>query len=542
MQRSLGFGKWSTTWGQAGIRDRQLFFFSLLIYFIFLVFYFTWQSPACDESSYFDYLVRWAKGNPERLHLLDDSKTPMIFPALAILLFKPFFPLLNENNGTGLLQWGRMGMLVYVAGLSWFLFCWLYRLLGPKKWYWPWFLFLLDPLVISNSLLLGSDIASTTCWLAGAYSAWRLGISGKSRYATLLGITIGIGIAVKPSMIFILPMAVCVYGATHLWQNTAKRFSILNFIAGLMLITIISLVVMNAAYQFKGIGTSLNKMEVRSEMLQRFRHQHSFISSLPLPISSHITSGYDLLLRNAETGGGYGEQHSYRGVFLNGQYKAIGGFPTYYVVHFFYKTTPLLLFCLILSLAILIKKRSKKSLFYYAPVSIPPLLFLIVLSFTNPFQIGIRHALPIWPFLYILAAPGIIGLTEMRRPLWLIIVLGHIIGLGQAWPNLTAYTPFWMQPKHLLWQRMNDSSLQYCNDLHLYRKFLENHPAYQAPGEVPRPGLFAVRIEECNPWPGGNQISPCWLTRYFLPKGHYKTTILLYHISAEQVAVLPPIP
>jgi len=542
MESPRGIAKWSATWGQTGLSDRRLFVFTLLGYFVFLVYYFSLQSPACDESSYFDYVIRWAKGQPERINLLDDSKTPMIFPALGVFLLKPFFPGLEQNNGAGLLHGGRLALFIYIAVLAWFLFCWLYRLFGSKKWYWPWLLFLLDPLIISNSLLLGSDIASSTCWIAGAYLSWRSAITGKLRYFIFLAITIGMGVAVKPSLVFIFPMAILVYMATLFIQGNPKSLSF-KFLSGkLALIAIISLLILNAAYQFNAVGKKLNGISFTSKKMQQFQNNYPSISNLPLPISIHIITGYDLLLRNAESGGGYEDHNSYRGVFLNKEYRQQGGFYRYYLFHFFYKTTPLLLLCLLLSLVAIRKKGIFKTIMAASPVWIPPLLFLIILSFLNPFQIGIRHALPVWPFLYIMAAPGIVWLSEIRRPLWLIIFMIHMAEMGFTWPNLTAYTPFWIQPKHLLWQRINDSSLQYCNDFYLYNYFLKTNPTYQHPGSIPRPGNFAVRIEECNPWPGGNQYPPCWITRHFLPIGHYKSGILLYHITEEQIAALPAPP
>lgn len=529
----------STTWRHAAKADKRLFLYTLTGYFFFLIIYFNFQSPACDESSYFDYALRWAKGSPERVSVLDDSKTPMVFPALGILLLKPIFPTLSENYGAGLIKWGRLGMVVYLAILSWFLFCWLIRLLGAKNWYLPWLLFLLDPLIIANSLLIGSDIASAACWLAAAYLAWRLGQNPNKIYLLWLAFCVGIGLAIKPSLIFAFPMICVVYLATRLTQKTKQKIALKDLSISLLVLPVVAILVLNILYQGKGIGKSLITMNLYSQSMQQIRQQYPKLSALPLPVSVHWVYAYDRLLHNGQKGGGYQEQNSYRGVFLNGHYKQHGGFPQYYLVHFFYKSTPIFLLLLLMSIPFWLKKISIQRFFRFTAVWFPPLLFFTILSFTNPFQIGIRHALPVLPFMFIAISPTIRWLTNLHRVMGTLLICIHIATVAPIWPNLNAFTPFWVQPKHLIWQKINDSSLQYCSDVYIFKQFFKKNPQYKVPGPTPAPGNFAIRIEDANPWPGNKSFVSSWLTRYFLPDDAYKTTILLYHITPEDVAKLP---
>ena len=167
-------GKCSSTWKMALPGDKKLFLAGLLMYFLLLLVYFSWQSLGCDERGYMEYVIRWAKGYPDRIHILDDSKTPMVFPALWSFLLKPFMPALQENYGAGFVLWGRAGMFVYPAFMAFILFVWLYRLMGSLRWFWVWAFCLLDPLVIGHSLFVGSDMASAACWLGAAYFSYRL--------------------------------------------------------------------------------------------------------------------------------------------------------------------------------------------------------------------------------------------------------------------------------------------------------------------------------------------------------------------------------
>jgi hypothetical protein len=129
----------------------------------------------------------------------------------------------------------------------------------------------------------------------------------------------------------------------------------------------------------------------------------------------------------------------------------------------------------------------------------------------------------------------------MEKYKWIGLVAVALQFAGIAWqlPNLTAYTPIWMQPKQTLYRRMNDASISYCNDARLYHYFLQQHPEYQYPTPVPASGKFALRLDECNSFKPGDGPLSCWLLRYFTPVGHYKSTILLFEISEEEKNSLP---
>jgi hypothetical protein len=59
----------------------------------------------------------------------------------------------------------------------------------------------------------------------------------------------------------------------------------------------------------------------------------------------------------------------------------------------------------------------------------------------------------------------------------------------------------------------------------------------QAPPE-PQAGWFALRAIECKPYYEDYQQKHCWLMNNFKPTGHFKTSILLFHISKEEAEAL----
>jgi hypothetical protein len=526
----------------AGKTDRRIFLLAMLLHFVCMIWYNSWQSPACDESSYFSYAIRWAKGQPERTGILDDSKTPVVLPALWSLSLRSIFPPLENNYGEGLLQVGRVAMYGYFFLLSFGFFCWSYRLFGTRKWALPWLLFLTDPLLISNNLLIGTDMASACCMLWAFYLAWRFSITRSMRYWWLFAVICGFALVVKLSMVILLPAAAVLFWINAIGkENVFNPQAMLNGLFRWISLAAICLLMINAAYQFSQTGLPLKDYPAQSTQIKNIQVQYPVLASIPLPVPVHYLSSYDLLLRNAAKGGGHTNEHSFHGVFLNGAYKSTGSFRDYYIWHFWYKTTPLLLIALAGGFLLFLLKKDHflSRLKTWSFVWLPPLFYLLWLTLANPFQIGIRHALPAFPFLYLLAGSFIVFFARKYPRILIAALVLQMAEIAWQLPNLTAYTPIWMQPKQTLYLRMNDSSLTYCNDANIYRYFLRQHPQYQYPTALPSAGKFALRLDECNSYSPVNGPLSCWLLRYFTPVGHYKSTILLFDISEEDIQSLP---
>ena len=535
------FGLYSGTWMVAGKWDRRMFMLVMLLHLVFMIWYNTWQSPACDESGYFSFALRWAKGNPERIGILDDSKTPMVFPALWSLSLKTIFPSIESNNGEGILALGRIAMYVYFYLLSFGFFCWSFQLMGPKKWAIPWLLFLADPLIISNAMLIGSDLASACCMFWAFYLAWQFSNTQNIRYWWLLSIICGLAMIIKISMIIIIPMVALLLLAKSL-STHHKYFNIspAKWVAKWISLFAVCLLLINAGYQFSQTGKPLKNYEVRSPQLKNFQINYPILSSIPVPVPVHYISSYDLLLRNAAVGGGHTDENSYHGVFLNGQYKKKGGFKSYYLVNFFYKNTPMLIISLlgVVLLALSNKNHLQLRLGKWAFIWLPPIGFLLWISLANPFQIGIRHALPAWPFLYMLTGPFLVWVAGRFSTFLIFAFFLQFAEIAWQLPNLTAYTPIWMQPKKDLNLRLNDSNISYCNDAVIYEYFLNQNPEYHTPTEQPQPGKFALRLTDCISYAPANGPTSCWLLQHFTPADHYKTTILLFEISEQEIKEL----
>ena len=235
-----------------------------------------------------------------------------------------------------------------------------------------------------------------------------------------------------------------------------------------------------------------------------------------------------------------------RQAFLNGQYSESGWW--YFFPYCFLVKNPLVLLMLLALLLIAavwcsIRMISETSpgKFWRKFYPVTPLLTLLIVYFgvamASSLNIGVRHILPCWPPLLILAGfagrffrPGA---GKVMRWLTLLLLAGYAaVGLN-AWPDYLAYFNLLAGGKSQGYRHLVDSSLDWGQDLPGLRKWLRKHqkgqPVYLA--------YFGSALPEY--YLPDAHLLPC-----FLPRGKIDIAPLkggIYAISATmlQLTFLP---
>jgi hypothetical protein len=166
---------------------------------------------------------------------------------------------------------------------------------------------------------------------------------------------------------------------------------------------------------------------------------------------------------------------------------------------------------------------------------LPLVYFLLILSFANSFQIGIRHAIILLPFLYIAIAPGISIFYERRKKLFLAFVMLHVASVGRYLPNLLSYTNELVWNKTMAFHIIRDSSLDYGQSVPWVKKFIKDHPEYKEPTYLPDTGFFIITVGHLFSEHEGQTKNIAWLRNHFSPTGHYRYNILLFHITEKDL-------
>lgn len=487
-----------------------------------------------DESPYQGYAWRWLKGYPERVNIVDDSKSPVTFFALAPALLKPVWPDETDPHGFRFLRVGRLLMFPYVVLAALVLVLWMRRLWGAFSWVIPLLFFLFDPTVFVCALLVHSDIASMSLLLLCLYLGWRYAETRQPVYWWRLSLAVGLAMVAKASLVYVLPLLALLLAVQRLFNKEPLVGPIKPFAlrwAGMLLVV---LLVINVAYYFHHAFFPVGQMPQRSQAFQHLVQALQPIRHWLVPLPYDYVSGFDLLQYNAERGGGPYPYYSFVGVNILGKYFSKGPVWYYYIVSLWWKLPALVLISV--GAALLWWWRSRQRWLYtrrYWFVWMPALVFFLILSLTNPFQIGVRHALLIFPMFYMGTAPVMNWCWQHIRRLWLAAVLATLALWVSFWPNMIAYTNELLWPKRSVYKYLYHSTISHGHTGKYQVEFMKRNPEFQSADSVPRTGHFAVSLETLMHPFDVDKIA--WLRNNFEPYGTYRGTILLYHITPAQL-------
>lgn len=518
--------------------QRLLLLAFLLVHIVVAAVHISMEGITVDEPDYYTYAARWAHGNVERDNPLYDSKSPVVAVALIPRIVKqiqhPNYK--ATDNGIQDVKDGRPFMVIYTIIIAIYLFVWIRRLFGAKAWILPVLFFLFDPTIISFSMIITSDMATGACLVATMYHLFRFYEERQRKHFLAFAQWLGISFVCKASLLFLLPCLVLLYVLLLLAGNL--RFKLKPLLVYGSLTLVIAVTIINLAYFGKHTLHSLDQIQFFSSAFKSLASSH-LINKIPVPVPANYVASLDLLLYHAEIGAGKLES-SYPGVFVNGNLKHHGGFWYYYLFTGFYKIPISILLLVVIGIVtLLLRLRYLRIIKEYIWFVWPALFFFFILSFFNPLQIGFRHFLLIYPLLFIGIA-AVLKYWESRfkyatPTAWLFF--GYmLICVGSYFPNLIAYTNEILWDKKNAFRKIRDSSIDYGQNENSTTVYLAVHPDVQIPPNSAKPGKYVVQmVELLDEGPVSPKKKYLWLLD-FEPVDHYKYTMFIFNISAEDIA------
>jgi hypothetical protein len=160
--------------------------------------------------------------------------------------------------------------------------------------------------------------------------------------------------------------------------------------------------------------------------------------------------------------------------FLLGQYSA-DGFRLYFPVAMLLKWPPIVLLAGVFGLALLAMRRFAKQC-ELLTLSLFPAVYL-VFALISHINIGVRHVLPVYPFLLLYAAAAGAWATKWKwgRVLLAVLVVTQAADTARYAPNDLAYfTPF-VNPQRT-WMLLSDSNTDWGQGLYALREYQAAHP------------------------------------------------------------------
>jgi 4-amino-4-deoxy-L-arabinose transferase-like glycosyltransferase len=361
-----------------------------------------------------------------------------------------------------------------------------------------------DPNLLAHGALITTDVGLACFMFLSVYMFYRFVKSPSAARLIMAGVAVGLVLAVKHTGLLILPILFLLTLCEIVIQ---KQFGsrALRFVGALALITLIGWVVLWSFYRFR--------YEARPNGLQMNPPLAEYVKGLEpheaWPISTmarwHILpESYLYGLADVRLTANYYTSYVLGKVYAHGVW-------FYFPLAFLIKSTIGVLALFLLSLGVIATRRfnpRREILFLVVPV-----IFYLIVALTVGMNIGVRHILVVYVFLYVLIGGAVWVLVRKTR-MWSyavgVLLLIHAVSSVMAFPNYIAYAnELWGGPSQTH-KYLTDSNSDWGQQLKSVGQYLDQRGVkecwfvYFAAG-VAEPGYYGI---PCKPLP---TINTLWL-------------------------------
>lgn len=353
-----------------------------------------------------------------------------------------------------------MAFLVYTAGR---------HLFGTLAGVCALILIVFDPTLLAHGTLVSTDVGSACFLLATIYAFYRYASAPSLRLLLLTGLLAGCALAAKFTGILVVPILVLITLVEGVRERRAA--TTIRLLGAALAALACAWLVLWTFYGFRFAPAAGG--------LQLSPAPAAYFASMP-----HPADGVKLawiaryhLLPQAYLWGLANTKHiewEYTSYFFGRVYRH--GPWQYFPAAFLIKSTlPLLLLLLLTPVLWLRAGRShgRKLVFLLVPLAVD---FTIVT--TSHFDIGVRHLMPVYPFLYILAG-AVCAVLLRRGPGWAALAVGLLLWQGitsiRVAPDYMAYgNEAWGGPLQVR-RYLSDANVDWGQQLKTVQQYLAQH-------------------------------------------------------------------
>lgn len=326
-------------------------------------------------------------------------------------------------------------------------------------------LLVFDPLILAHGPLVTTDTAATCFIFASVYTFYRFVKRPSLLRLAVCGVTVGLALGSKHSALFLFPILVLLSIVEVATSPAPLRGRIRLALKLAVCIAIIGLISTAMLWSFYGFRyqarpNGKNIIPPTAEYLKELKHpaEAAFIGFAErhhlLP-ESYLFGLNDIVV-----------------VCRDGRMMDLFGKP-YPQGRWFYFPAALLIkgtigfivLLLLVPLAQIVRDRTHRREVLF--LSVPPAAYL-AWAMTSKLDIGIRHILPIFPFLILLAAAGAVSLARRSRGwAWAVglLLMLHAISSLHAAPNYLTYSNEFFGGPQNTWRVLADSNVGWAGGL-----------------------------------------------------------------------------
>lgn len=382
---------------------------------------------AWQQNGFSTHMASWQPNNPKSLSIWDASHTTIWS---------------HPRQGVHIIHLARIPVLIFTLLLALLVFIWSRELFGVRGGLFSLALFALDPTILAHSGLATTDMAAACTIVLAAYLLRRYIIKPSLATLLLAGLGVGLAMASKFSALILLPIIavlllifalaaprISVSLSEHWvpfpwWKRVGHAIGV-----GLAMLFIAGIVVWGTyGFKVEALGSKPGQ-PVAATATSKER--------IPVPAMQYLR-GIKAVSQEAD---------GHRS-FLLGQTDTTGhGWWYYFPVALATKTPiPELIFLLVPLFVLIIPRtrrmislRRREIVFLLLPVGVYTLAALGLLGIS--LNLGIRHILPIYPFLFILAGSWMMLRisSQLYRPALGAIFVVQLASVVLAYPDFISY-------------------------------------------------------------------------------------------------------
>ncbi|HEX5705677.1 MAG TPA: glycosyltransferase family 39 protein [Pyrinomonadaceae bacterium] len=355
--------------------------------------------------------------------------------------------------------WPRVMMIPLACALGALIFIYARRLFNERAALLAVALYVFEPTVLAHGRIVHTDLPAALTYLLAFLALDVYARAPSARRAAWLGLATGVALVTKFSMLVLAPV-LAVVASAMLWRGPRSGTPRRRVAAHALVVAGIALLVVNAVYYFQ--SPTLDAADVgwmRLKSAPNFDALMTGLGALSKIVPTYFLFGvYNVGLHNSE-----GHAAS-----LLGAHSATGWW-YYFPVAFALKTSlPFLLLSvasLLWSLHGFFVRRDRR----FALVLVPLGVYAVV-SLSSHINIGVRHFLPTYPFLFVASGAlldRLLRATRARRAALALVALAvawSAVEAARAYPD---YVPYMNQlaSARPRWYYLSDSNVEWGDDV-----------------------------------------------------------------------------
>lgn len=413
----------------------------------------------------------------------------------------------SGNNADKIIHWSRFPIMLLAILFGWMFFRWVRRIYGDKVGLLALFFFVFSPTFLAHSRYVTTDLAAAFGFFIGIAAFLNFlfrqdknnpSYSKKRARKSLIiaGIAFGVAQLLKFSLVLLAPLYV-IFGALWVFLNCyenfeAKRFlkELLLMLGKIILIGLIGLVIIWLVYLYHTWNYSMERQTsdtiftLKSFGIRPLANLAIWLSGIPvLQALGQYMLGVLMVLQRAAGG---------NTTYFVGEISAVGWkyyFPLLYLVKEQLAFLILALIALIFGLKNILKSQSKniRSILEWSRENFAitaGLIFIAVYwtqAMTSNLNIGVRHVLPTFPFIYIIVARQVVRWikgAEIENPQTIfvtILLFWMIISVLIVYPYFLSYYNALGGGTRDGYKIATDSNYDWGQDLKRLKNFVEEN-------------------------------------------------------------------